>query len=512
MEAVYERIYNQHSYLQLFGLFLIYPSVSSDMMRIFRCETVYEQLLLTADVNIECGVGFWNVAAVFGAVGLLCYTLGIPALFYWMLWRERDALDTQRVKNSYGFLYDDYKYDEGLWGFESALMLYKAALTFVVIFLHEDSSTQVIATFTVAIAFYCFSLYARAFSDPYDDLLHCTSVASIAVTTFTAVLLQHAEELRQVAPHERAAYDIGAITALLLMANVGVLALFACMVGVFLVQQYTKVCQADDDEADEEERREGEEAEGREEAAPAERSPEEVAGGVYPPQWRSQELCSVTTQEEEREHDEPPESPRLRMLTALCAEIEAQTGGSHSSETEVELAVVEVAADRSIESSPVQELNVETRFTQGFETSHLGRESAQAQGQLGMLLGPPLAMEVARVTEAMGSDLEGLRSDLEGLRREELELEVEAPRAAAMDLYEVGEMPSAELGWLPSGESSQPDSLGNLGNVFGLFVDDLDDSAREALAALDQELESTSRLVGAEAQEEAEQSAVQVLK
>lgn len=283
--------------------------------------------------------------------GLLCYTLGIPALFYWMLWRERDALDTQRVKNSYGFLvrcsplhnvreweccsalcgvhqparplidslcckYDDYKYDEGLWGFESALMLYKAcdlsmlhlslcsltalllqaALTFVVIFLHEDSSTQVIATFTVAIAFYCFSLYARAFSDPYDDLLHCTSVASIAVTTFTAVLLQHAEELRQVAPHERAAYDIGAITALLLMANVGVLALFACMVGVFLVQQYTKFCQTDENEADEEERREGEEAAGREEAAPAERSPEEVAGGVYPPQQRSQELCSVTTQ------------------------------------------------------------------------------------------------------------------------------------------------------------------------------------------------------------------------
>jgi uncharacterized membrane protein len=248
-KVVYERLSNEHSYFLLFGLFLIYPSVSSDMMRLFRCDKIYDDWLLTADVAIECFDGFWNVAAVFGAIGLVGYTLGIPAYFYWRLWSERDALDTDKVKGRYGFLYDSYKYEEGLWGFESALMLYKASLSAVVIFLREDSSTQVITTFTVAIVFCCFSLYVQAFADYYDDVLHCISVASIAVTMFSAILIQHAEDLKQVAPQQGDPYDMWVISLLLLMVNVGVLVLFVLAIFFNIYRYRTKKDDAEEEVA-----------------------------------------------------------------------------------------------------------------------------------------------------------------------------------------------------------------------------------------------------------------------
>ena len=105
-------------------------------------------------------------------------------------------------------------------------MLYKVTLNAVVIFLREDSSSQVVVTFTVAILFAGFSIQVHAFSDPDDEKLHCISVSSIAVTMFSAILLQHDAQIKQVGPEQADPYSMGAITALILITNLGMVILF----------------------------------------------------------------------------------------------------------------------------------------------------------------------------------------------------------------------------------------------------------------------------------------------
>ena len=63
-----------------------------------------------------------------GAPGLLLWCAGVPALFAWVLWRERrrGRLNTPRVAAAYGFLYAGYR--ERTFWWESTIMLRKLAV------------------------------------------------------------------------------------------------------------------------------------------------------------------------------------------------------------------------------------------------------------------------------------------------------------------------------------------------------------------------------------------------
>ena len=56
--AAYDTLVSQHLYVEFMGLFLIYPSVSADMMRIFRCDLVTSRSrncrLLTTHDHCRC--------------------------------------------------------------------------------------------------------------------------------------------------------------------------------------------------------------------------------------------------------------------------------------------------------------------------------------------------------------------------------------------------------------------------------------------------------------------------
>ena len=107
--------------------------------------------------------------------------------------------------------YEGYRYTDGLWYFESALMLYKArarsllsryapthssgsqaALSAVVIFLRDNSYIQIASTFAVSFLFVCICFRLEPFKDRYDDRLQNASVSAISITMLSGLLLGHA--------------------------------------------------------------------------------------------------------------------------------------------------------------------------------------------------------------------------------------------------------------------------------------------------------------------------------
>jgi hypothetical protein len=160
----------QHLYALFFGLYLIWPGVTSDMLRLFHCQSIYGEAYLVADLSIKCFEDTWIVAAVFGLVGIVAYTIGIPFIFYRLI-ATQESLDSEETQARLGFLYTQYKYEQGFWYYEVVIMGYKALLSGASIFLSEVPGTQVLIVFAISIAFALFSFRVNAFADDKEGNL-----------------------------------------------------------------------------------------------------------------------------------------------------------------------------------------------------------------------------------------------------------------------------------------------------------------------------------------------------
>ena len=94
----------------IFSLFLVYPLVSSTIFRIFVCKRIYGIDYLLADFTKECYTSEWRIYTIYASVMILVYPIGVPAFFFYMLWRYRrhDRLHEPGVMSELGFLYSAY--------------------------------------------------------------------------------------------------------------------------------------------------------------------------------------------------------------------------------------------------------------------------------------------------------------------------------------------------------------------------------------------------------------------
>jgi hypothetical protein len=186
----------------LYLLFLVYPATSSSVLKMFHCSTLQNgRSYLAVDMSVECsgaapvrtqllgdahGYSFYRGLAVF-FIGV--YPIGVPLLFFLVLWCKRDrlhvaaeageggagagegehALANRDVEEEFGFLYAGY--EQRYWWWEVVECFRKVALTGVITFITPGTPAQLFAA--VLLAQFFIVAYARqapyvAHSD--DDL------------------------------------------------------------------------------------------------------------------------------------------------------------------------------------------------------------------------------------------------------------------------------------------------------------------------------------------------------
>lgn len=69
------------------------------------------------------------------AICILFWGIGIPAMIYILMAKEKERLDTEAAKIKYGFLYNGYKRDNYYW--EIVIMYRKILCLFISVFLNE---------------------------------------------------------------------------------------------------------------------------------------------------------------------------------------------------------------------------------------------------------------------------------------------------------------------------------------------------------------------------------------
>lgn len=154
--------------LFLFTIFLIYPTVSSSILKFYSCREVNGVSYLTADFRVRCDSSEWKSRVALNILFTILFPLAIPIGFATLLYFNRQSLDHPKVLLSMGFLYAAYHRD--IWWFEIVDIVHKLALTSLLVFVPLDYRLQI---GIIIVGFYLMlSVSLRPYVRKGDDRLH----------------------------------------------------------------------------------------------------------------------------------------------------------------------------------------------------------------------------------------------------------------------------------------------------------------------------------------------------
>ena len=169
--------------LVLFTLFLVYPSISSTVLRSFVCDKVEGIWYLRADFSVQCYDSSYNLHASFAGLMVLLYPIGIPFFFGYLLHKYRspiDRLEEKGIRAQLGFLYDGY--ERSAWYFELIDMLHKLALTSLIAFI--PWKYQMVVAMMIVVSFIAVILIANPYLRKSDNRLHLISLVEILMMLY----------------------------------------------------------------------------------------------------------------------------------------------------------------------------------------------------------------------------------------------------------------------------------------------------------------------------------------
>lgn len=156
--------------LFFFALFLVYPSVSATILRLYVCKNIEGVSYLMTDLREQCYTSNWYTAAYGGFVLILVYPIGIPLFFFVMLYRYARAgrLDQSGIRAELGFLYDAY--ERNFYLFELVDTAHKLVLLGVVPF--APFEWQLNFAMLVVTAYLIVIFVGKPYLRKADDRLH----------------------------------------------------------------------------------------------------------------------------------------------------------------------------------------------------------------------------------------------------------------------------------------------------------------------------------------------------
>jgi hypothetical protein len=109
-------------------------SISRNVFAMFACDEIDGVHYVHSDLSLICGWGDkrWSSFVVYTTAMILVFPIGIPVIFFVMLYRHRARLSSAGVRNKLGFLYEGYEYD--MWWFELLDMLNKLVISSMLVF------------------------------------------------------------------------------------------------------------------------------------------------------------------------------------------------------------------------------------------------------------------------------------------------------------------------------------------------------------------------------------------
>ena len=190
---------NKHLSVGLFLLFIMYSSVSYTIFQTFACDSLDSGVThLRADYNLECWTKTHVAFVTYAGFMILAYPVGIPAVFAWALYINRDGIKRVAGSNDRSLVPPEPEAIKDLWApYKRSRYYYEViecgrriALTGLAVFIYPGSTAQVAMETLLAVVFFSISEILSPFAEPLDAWLYRSGTWAIFLNMYLALLLK----------------------------------------------------------------------------------------------------------------------------------------------------------------------------------------------------------------------------------------------------------------------------------------------------------------------------------
>ena len=190
---------NKHISVGVFLLFVVYSSVSYTIFQTFVCDPLDSGVTyLRADYDVVCWTRTHINFMRYAGIMVLVYPVGIPAVFAWVLFINRDGIKSVEDNTNGSRVPPELEAIKDLWTpYKPSRYYYEViecgrriALTGLVVFVYPGSTAQVAIEALLAFVFSSLSEIISPFAEPLDAWLYRSGTWVIFLSVYLALLLK----------------------------------------------------------------------------------------------------------------------------------------------------------------------------------------------------------------------------------------------------------------------------------------------------------------------------------
>ncbi|CAN0168925.1 unnamed protein product [Ectocarpus sp. 12 AP-2014] len=250
-----QTVQHKHASMVLLLTFFVYSSVSSILFRSFACEELADRkIYLRSDYRIECDSSKHKSFQVYAVFMILLYTVGIPALYAGLLFRDRDVLkeDTSKRRDdpprvtSIADLWEPYN----RWAFYYEVIECgrRVLLAGVIVFIYPNTAAQIAVTLMIAFAFVVISEAMDPYKSEWDRWINRMGHVVVFSSMFLGLLLKVNVSDEHTASQRVFEVVLVAVHALMVMAIVGETVVLFFQLRAELKKEKEQTTNADEEE------------------------------------------------------------------------------------------------------------------------------------------------------------------------------------------------------------------------------------------------------------------------
>jgi hypothetical protein len=213
--------------MTLFTMFLIYPQVSSIIIRIYACTYVEGIPYLSSDFSLRCDTEIWKERATWNIPFVVLYPFGFLGFVAAILFYKRHELQKPENLVQFGFLYAAYAHDR--WWFELLDMLHRMVMTSLIALIPQDFA--LISIMLILITHGVIILVTNPYQRKGDDRLHLLVQSLLFVMVLAGYVYVNVIEVEE-------SFD-AALGGLFIFLTITLMAFVVLQVGLILRKYWT---------------------------------------------------------------------------------------------------------------------------------------------------------------------------------------------------------------------------------------------------------------------------------
>jgi len=173
--------------------YMVFASVSTTIFDTFNCKTFGddENEYMMSDQSVDCGTSEHMLYQTYAGVMMFVYPIGIPVLYFVLLYKNREKLHTNDRDDDEGlhhiaFLWDCY--EPQLWWFEIFDCVRRLSLTGLLVFVFKGQASQIVVAMVLASLSVVAFVHWRPFVKDENDNLAIVSQGAIFFTLLAGLL------------------------------------------------------------------------------------------------------------------------------------------------------------------------------------------------------------------------------------------------------------------------------------------------------------------------------------